>query len=138
MAEERKTEAYQYSAVIVALNVFNVLSTHLFNFYIMQNGMKMRIACCSLIYRKSLKLSKSALVETTVGQMVNLISNDVSRFDLCTTFLHQLVMGPIEVVIGMILIYKFVGWTGLTGAVFLLISIPAQCKNENMLLYTSG
>lgn len=90
--------------------------------------MKMRIASCSLIYRKSLRLSKSALAETTVGQMVNLISNDVSRFDFSTMFLHQLAMGPLEIIVGMVLVYNSVGWTGLTGAAFLLISIPIQCE----------
>lgn len=94
----------------------------------MQVGMKMRIACCSLIYRKTLKLSKNALAETTVGQIVNLMSNDVSRFDMTTLFLHYLVMGPLEVLVGMVLIYNSVGWIGLTGATFLLLSIPIQCR----------
>lgn len=128
VVQEQKSEAYQQSGLIVFLSIFNVLLIHYFNLNIMQVGMKMRVACCSLIYRKSLRLSKSALAETTVGQMVNLISNDVSRFDMCTTFLHQLVLGPIEIIIGMALVYNSVGWTGLTGAAFLLISIPIQCK----------
>lgn len=108
--------------------MFNVLLIHFFNLRILEVGMKIRIACCSLIYRKSLKLSKSALAETTGGQMVNLISNDVSRFDTSTMFLHHLFIGPLEMIIGMALVYDSVGWTGLTGAVFLLISIPIQCK----------
>lgn len=117
------------------LSIFNVLTSHYFIFTIMQVGMKMRIACCSLIYRKSLRLSKSALAETTVGQMVNLISNDVSRFDLSTVYLHQLAMGPTEIIIGMVLLYNYVGWASLTGAVFLLISIPIQCKFQNINIY---
>lgn len=91
-------------------------------------GMKVRVACCSLVYRKALRLSKSALAETTVGQMVNLISNDVSRFDLGISHIHHLVMGPVTLILGMSLVYNSVGWTGLTGAAFLLISIPIQCE----------
>lgn len=126
--EESKNEAYQFSGLLLLLNVFNVLLIHQFNLRIMEVGMKIRVASCSLIYRKSLRLSKNALAETTIGQMVNLISNDVSRFDFGTMHMHHLVMGPLEMIVGMGLVYKYVGWTGLSGAIFLLISIPIQCK----------
>lgn len=127
LIEERKTEAYIYSAIIILLNAIHVLSSNHFFLTVVQVGMKMRIACCSLIYRKALKLSKCSLAETTVGQIVNIISNDVSRFDF-TWNVHYLIFGPAEIIIGMILVYNDVGWIGLTGATFLLISIPIQCK----------
>lgn len=126
--EENKYEAYKFSGLLILLSVINVFLDHQFNLRIMQVGMKIRVSCCSLIYRKSLRLSKNALAETTIGQMVNLISNDVSRFDFGTNYIHHLVMGPIEMFIGIGIIYNYLGWTGLSGAVFLLISIPMQGK----------
>jgi ATP-binding cassette, subfamily C (CFTR/MRP), member 4 len=72
-------------------------------------GMKMRIAACSLIYRKSLRLSRSALINTTSGQVVNLLSNDVARFELIALFFHYLWVGPIvAIVVGFLMFMEVI------------------------------
>jgi len=43
-------------------------------------GMNLRTAVISVIYRKSLRMSSSAKRESTVGEIVNLMSVDVQRF----------------------------------------------------------
>ena len=52
---------------------------------------------------QALRLSKKALGESTIGQMVNLLSNDVSRFDFSTIFIHYLWCGPLQFLIIMYL-----------------------------------
>ncbi|KAI4538920.1 hypothetical protein MG293_011187 [Ovis ammon polii] len=80
-------EAYGYAAGLSAcVLVWAVL--HQLRFYHMQRvGMRLRVAVCHMIYRKSLRLSSSAMGKTTTGQIVNLLSNDVNRFDQC--LLHR-------------------------------------------------
>lgn len=73
------SEAYLYSAGIIACSFFSVLAQHSLMLSNLAVGMKIRISACSLIYRKALKLSKTALIDTTTGQVVNLLSNDVGR-----------------------------------------------------------
>ncbi|KAG5894561.1 hypothetical protein JTB14_021543 [Gonioctena quinquepunctata] len=119
-------EVYTYAALIVFTCVIQVICIHNFVLWLMASGMKMRIAACSLIYRKSLKLSKSALAETTIGQMVNLLSNDVGRFDFAAQHIHSLWLAPVETVLVMYLLYVYVGVSGLVGTVFLLSFIPFQ------------
>lgn len=87
----------------------------------------MRIACSSLIYRKALKLNQSAFVETSAGQIVNLLSNDVGRLEN-TIHLNHLFMAPIETLVVMVLIYVSVGWYGLIGALCLIVSMFISCK----------
>lgn len=91
-------------------------------------GMKMRVACCSLIYRKALKLSKTALGETTAGQIVNLLSNDVNRFDVAVLFAHQLWVGPLETLACTYLMYLQVGISATFGVLALIMFIPFQSK----------
>ncbi|CAH1105147.1 unnamed protein product [Psylliodes chrysocephalus] len=125
-ATEDRNEIYLYAALIVLTSFVACNMSHNYNLVLMQLGMKMRVASCSLIYRKALRLSKSAMAETTIGEMVNLLSNDVGRFDMAVYFLHNLYIGPSETIIVMYFLYMNVGWTALSGAIFLLLFIPAQ------------
>lgn len=68
--------------------------------------MKLRVALCSMIYRKSLKLSKNSLGEMSAGQVVNLMSNDVGRLDQSILYLNYLWIGPTVMAIVTILMYR--------------------------------
>lgn len=96
-------------------------------------SMKMRIACSSLVYRKSLKLSKTALGRTTVGHVVNLLSNDVSKFDQGFVLAHFIWIGPIEAGIGTYLLWQEIKLAALFGTMFLLSFVPIQGKTLNCL-----
>ncbi|XP_060518772.1 probable multidrug resistance-associated protein lethal(2)03659 isoform X2 [Cylas formicarius] len=122
-----KNEAYIYAFVIVASSLITAVFQHT---YYMLNlfhlGMKIRVATSTLVYRKALRLSKSAMTGTTVGQMVNLITNDVGRFELTTTYIHNLWLAPMETIIVLVLLYLYVGPSGLAGVLLLLFFIPFQ------------
>ncbi|XP_063224304.1 ATP-binding cassette sub-family C member 4-like [Bacillus rossius redtenbacheri] len=89
-------------------------------------GMKIRVGCCSMIYRKSLRLTQTSLGETTVGQVVNLLSNDVSRFDTCLVILPYLVLGPTQAVLVAFFMWRAMGVSTVIGVVATLSFIPLQ------------
>ena len=105
---------------MLCLTVYALIH-HPYFFGMVHTGMKMRVAASSLLYRKALKLSNSALGRTTVGQMVNLLSNDVSRFDQTVICNHYLWCGPTQLVIVTCLLYQRMGPCALvvgTGTLF--------------------
>lgn len=104
--------------------------------------MQFRVALCSIIYRKSLKLSRNSLGNTTVGQVVNLLSNDVGRFDASFVVFHYIWLGPVETVLITYLMYHEIGWSALIGIAIILLFVPAQgylgAKMSEFRLRTAG
>jgi ATP-binding cassette subfamily C (CFTR/MRP) protein 4 len=73
----------------------------------------------------------TALGETTAGQVVNLMSNDVNRFDVAVVFLHYLWIGPIETFVVTYFMWREVGPSAAIGVGSLLLFIPLQGENFN-------
>lgn len=121
-----KEEALIYAGVIVALNGAAAI---LINQYVMgafHVGMKVRAACCAVIYRKSLKLSRTALGETASGKVVNLLSNDVSRFDIVSIFIHHMWIAPTITCIVAYFLWVDAGYAGLVGIATVFVVVPLQ------------
>ncbi|CAG5018016.1 unnamed protein product [Parnassius apollo] len=96
-------------------------------------GMRARIACCSLLYRKILKLNHSGLGKTESGQVINLMSNDVNRFDLAAPQLHYIWVTPIVVPLVSYHLWQHVGLATLAAlAVVFLQTVVVQAYLSNL------
>lgn len=121
-----RDEALTYAAVLV-ITLFLDAVMQQPNFMGLQHiAMKIRVACTSLIYRKTLRFSQAALGNTTVGQLVNLVSNDVSKFDQLFGLTHYAWIGPIQVALGTWLLYNEIGVGAFFGMAFLVSFVPLQ------------
>ncbi|KAH0808222.1 hypothetical protein GEV33_014569 [Tenebrio molitor] len=96
-----KQEACMIALAIVLLNLLRVLYTHRLYLEFTSLGIKVQIACSTLVYRKYLKLKKETCQKFTLGQMVNLLSNDVERFHDVFAFFHNCWIGPLKIVLGL-------------------------------------
>ncbi|XP_018322257.1 multidrug resistance-associated protein 4-like [Agrilus planipennis] len=113
--------------ILLAMSTITVLTYHQLNLLLSQIGMRVRVACSSLIYRKLLRLSTKSLNEAAAGKVVNLLSNDVNRFDLVVILLHFFWIMPIQVVLLTYLIWREVGVSAFIGvAVMLILTLPLQ------------
>jgi ATP-binding cassette subfamily C (CFTR/MRP) protein 4 len=91
-----KNQAYWYGSVILLSCCLKAFITKLFYLQLTSFGIKIRVACCSLTYRKSLKLRKNTLEEVGLGRIVNLMSNDLERFVEASTVMNDIWMAPIK------------------------------------------
>ncbi|CAH0557071.1 unnamed protein product [Brassicogethes aeneus] len=122
--DSNKQQIYLCGFYVVLASFINVvlMQNYMFNTSIL--GMNIRVACSSLIYRKSLKLRSTS--ESTVGQVVNLLLNDVNRFDKVVTYFHYLWVAPLELATVVICVYINFGFLGTTGIIIIVLFIPVQ------------
>ncbi|GFN98114.1 cystic fibrosis transmembrane conductance regulator [Plakobranchus ocellatus] len=121
-----RAEAWGYASGVSLCAIVLAVVHHPYFFCVQRIGMRMRIACCSLMYKKCLRLSNKALNESSVGQIVNLMSNDVNRFDQAVIFLHFLWVGPLQALAVLIILWYELGPSVLAGFLVLVLLIPVQ------------
>ncbi|KAI4581565.1 hypothetical protein MJG53_010008 [Ovis ammon polii x Ovis aries] len=118
--------AYGYAAGLSACVLVWAVLHHLYFYRIQRVGMRLRVAVCHMIYRKVFCLSSSAMGKTTTGQIVNLLSNDVNRFDQVTMFLHYLSVGPLQAIAVTALLWMETGISCLAGMAVLIFLLLLQ------------
>lgn len=77
---------------------------------------------------QALKLSHTALGGTSPGKVVNLLSNDVNRFDLVTLLFNCFWTGPVLTIIIGILLWHEIGWAAVIGIAIAVSVVPLQSK----------
>ncbi|XP_017890591.1 multidrug resistance-associated protein 4-like [Ceratina calcarata] len=124
------TETYEaallYAGGICIATAVNVVTLNQAIFGAFHVGARIRVATCSLVYRKALRLSKTALGETAPGKVVNLVANDVNRFDLVSIFIHHMWSAPLSAIIIAYFLYTEAGYAGLIGIAAVFVVVPIQ------------
>ncbi|XP_044752049.1 ATP-binding cassette sub-family C member 4-like isoform X2 [Coccinella septempunctata] len=120
-------EGWFLGASVILMSFLNCVLNHHCNLYSNRIGMRIRIACSSLIYRKVLRLDKISLDDTDVGKLVNLLSNDVNRFDQAVGNLPNIWIMPFQATLGTYVMYTYVGVAAFAGiGTMILQAVPIQ------------
>lgn len=74
-----------------------------------------------------MRLNHSSVAQITAGQLVNLLSNDVTRFDFGAPWVSFVWVMPLQVFLGIYMIWMQVGISALAGVfTMFIITIPVQ------------
>ncbi|XP_030767940.1 multidrug resistance-associated protein 4-like isoform X2 [Sitophilus oryzae] len=121
-----KAEAYFFGCLIMLCSIIVVGTFHPYIMAALHVGMRVRVACCSLIYRKVLRLRLTSLGGKTVGNAINLMSNDVMRFDMAPLFLHYLWIAPLQGTLICYFIYLEIEIASFYGMLSVIVIMPLQ------------
>ncbi|XP_025204473.1 probable multidrug resistance-associated protein lethal(2)03659 isoform X2 [Melanaphis sacchari] len=120
------TYAYIYAFGIVITSLITMILQHSGFEKNFLYAVKIRVACRSIIFRKALCLSQKSLSDTSSGEIINLITNDASRFDLSATTIHYIWIGPLITIVVTYFLWQEIGVSSLIGVSVLLFCIPLQ------------
>jgi len=120
----------------IVLYVMQVASTLFMQQYFQLSaitGLMCRTVLISSIYQKSMMLSGKARMNFTMGKITNLMSTDTTRIDFLCGYFHIIWAAPVEILIGLGLLIRNLGVSGLAGFAIMVIMAPLQTKAMRML-----
>ncbi|XP_036143719.1 multidrug resistance-associated protein 4 isoform X2 [Monomorium pharaonis] len=112
-----------YIVCLILCSIICFMIIHHSSMLSMQFGMRIRVACSSLLYRKLLRLNRASMNQTGIGQVINLLSNDVTRFDQLTIFLNIIWIMPLQIAIAGYIMWQKIGFSTLVAIGLLLITV---------------
>lgn len=120
-----RNEAYWYGAGLVASVFLPLIGFHQLTFFLRLSSEKSRIGLSGLIYKKIMEISKGSS-DGINAKAINILSTDMSKFELAFIFVYRLWRGPLEAIVFGILMYREVGPPALVGLFLLIAFIPFQ------------
>ncbi|XP_024216145.1 multidrug resistance-associated protein 1 [Halyomorpha halys] len=125
-SDEPMWHGYFYAVMMLLIGIVLPLIRSYHNMTIMTVGLRTRTALISTIYRKSLNLSNAARKETTMGEIVNLMSVDSQSLMHSLIFINYLFFGPIEIGLALFFLWQQLGPSVLASLAVMLVMIPVN------------
>uniref|UniRef100_A0A0U9HSE1 Putative ABCC protein n=1 Tax=Chrysomela populi TaxID=154003 RepID=A0A0U9HSE1_CHRPP len=122
-----RNDAFFYAGLMLFLLIFNCLFAHNYSLWIQQLGVEIKTAFSSILYRKALRLTPTAVADITMGNIVTLITKDVHTFKESIWIINDVWIGCVVTCVVCYLIYSKVGLCSFVGIGIILTGLPLQC-----------
>ena len=126
--EEEKQPLWHGFFIVVLMFVTNSILSLLGNqqyfFVSFRLGTRVTAAIQTSVYRKAISIGNNVRKRTTVGEIVNLMSVDASRFDVSMSLIHLIWAAPLQVGIIIYLLYLELGVSCFAGVGVLVLLLP--------------
>ena len=115
-----------YALAISFILTCQTISRFIGNQYTHCNGIQLRTVCITALYKKVMKLKRATLSKTSIGHIINLISNDVYKLEFGLPYWNYLWVSPIQIVLTVIITLIYIGPVALIGILYIVLLIPLQ------------
>ncbi|XP_077450515.1 ATP-binding cassette sub-family C member 9 isoform X2 [Stigmatopora argus] len=126
------TELLQNPSVLAVLLFLALVLQRTFlqaSYYVtIETGINLRGALLAMIYNKILRLSTSTMSmgEMTLGQINNLVAIETNQLMWFLFLCPNLWAMPVQIVVGVVLLYDLLGWSAVVGASVIVLLAPVQ------------
>ncbi|GJP36813.1 hypothetical protein CLOM_g21286 [Closterium sp. NIES-68] len=111
--------------VLLACNVCQSLIAHQYFHRLYRLSSHVRTGLVSLIYSKALRISAAARHSTSLGEIVNLQSNDAEKLAKLCIYLHIVWSGPVQIIGALAFLFRFLSVIpALAGLATMLLLMP--------------
>ncbi|XP_045158220.2 ATP-binding cassette sub-family C member 4-like [Mercenaria mercenaria] len=117
-------DSYMYAGGVGFCAIILAFTHHPYYLGVQMIGIRMKVACSSLIYKKSQRLSSEGRRQTTTGKIVNFLANDVRNFSQLMTMLHFVWIGPCEVIAVLVILWLQIGPPAIAGFLVIFLMAP--------------
>ncbi|XP_059141156.1 multidrug resistance-associated protein 1-like [Physella acuta] len=125
--QNKESEPWHGFLLAVTLFLSMCMQSILFNQMYHQStslGLRIRASIISSVFRKSLTMDNVARKESTVGEVVNLMSVDAGHIESLMSYAWAMWSSPLQIVVSIYLLYIIIGISIFVGAGFLVLLIP--------------
>ncbi|KAK7488019.1 hypothetical protein BaRGS_00020764, partial [Batillaria attramentaria] len=121
---EAEWKGYVYACAFFVVSVTGSVFYHQHFHISMTLGMRIRSALMSAVYSKALTISNEARKDSTVGEIVNLMSVDCQRMQDVTGYLYAVWSSPLNIALALWLLWGQLGASVLAGLGIMILLIP--------------
>ncbi|CAG2061368.1 unnamed protein product, partial [Timema podura] len=117
-------KGYLYASMMFVAAAVQTMFNSQYSYKMMVVGIRIRVALVSVIYKKALSMSNSARKESTVGEIVNLMSVDATRILEAVPYLNILWSAPLQIALSLYFLWEIMGPSVLAGLAVMVVLIP--------------
>ncbi|XP_049715652.1 ATP-binding cassette sub-family C member 3 isoform X2 [Elephas maximus indicus] len=115
---------FMVAGLMFVCSVMQTVILNQYYYYIFVMGLRLRTAIIGVIYKKALVITNSVKRESTVGEIVNLMSVDAQRFMDLAPYLNLLWAAPLQISLAIYFLWQNLGPSVLAGVALLVLLIP--------------
>ncbi|KAJ8925147.1 hypothetical protein NQ315_001332 [Exocentrus adspersus] len=121
-----RNSAYYCAGTVIFLNVFGFIFHNNLYVYEYTLAVSIRTSLKSLLYRKSLKLSPAAFSDTNLGNIVTILTRDISAIEENLWLVLDLIVYVIQFLTSCFLLWWKLGTPAFIGIGLLFLALPIQ------------